>query len=535
MSYVLAIDQGTSSTKTIIFDEKGQAISKGLVELKTNYFDNGFVEQDAEAIYQNVLDSVKNCLENFQSQGFDIAEIVSCGISNQRETFVLWDNRGKPLAPAVVWACKRSIEICQKLLNDDFKNPPSGGWGALIKQKTGLIIDPYFSGTKLLWLIQNDAELKAKVANGEVFFGTVDSWLLYKMTNGKVFKTDYTNASRTLLFNIHTLTWDAGILKLWNLEKLNLPEVCPSSCDFGTVDLRTGGEPLTNDDLRILNKEENIFPSQTDEKDIRHSSFDIRQLKITAMIGDSHAATFGEACFEKGTAKVTLGTGCSIMMNIGEKPILSSNGMLTTICWSTENRVDYALEGAIVSCGSTIEWLKNELNLFENPAETAQMAMSVNDNAGVYLIPAFSGLAAPHWQMNRKASIEGMTFGTSKNHIVRAALESIPYQIKDVVDAMSQDMQAPLKSIAVNGGMTKNQFVIKFLTDLLKIPLKKQQNADISALGAAYLSGLKSGVYTSIEQLQVINQSHTEEILPDLANQTILTAYEGWRAKINHN
>jgi glycerol kinase len=220
-------------------------------------------------------------------------------------------------------------------------------------------------------------------------------------------------------------------------------------------------------------------------------------------------------------------------MNIGSKPVTSANGMLTTICWSTENRIDYALEGAIVSCGSTIEWLKNELNLFQNPAETAQMANSVADNAGVYLIPAFSGLGGPHWQMNRRASIEGMTFGTTKNHIARAALESIPYQIKDVVTAMGQDMQAPLKSISVNGGMTRNEFVIKFLVDLLGLSLKKQQNADVSALGAAYLSGLKSGVYESIEQLQTINQLQTEEILPDLSNQTVQKGYEGWQKKIN--
>ena len=236
MRYILAIDQGTSSTKSIIFDDEGKAVAKGCVDLKTNYFDNGFVEQDPEGIYQNVLDSVEQCFKDFISKGFDIQDVISCGISNQRETFVLWDKEGNAQSPAVVWACKRSIEICQRLLNGEFKTPPSGGWGAFIKQKTGLIIDPYFSGTKLLWLLQNDADLKAKVENGEIFFGTVDCWILYKMTKGKSFKSDYTNASRTLLFNIHTLTWDAEILKLWGLEKLNLPEVCPSSHDFGHWD-----------------------------------------------------------------------------------------------------------------------------------------------------------------------------------------------------------------------------------------------------------------------------------------------------------
>lgn len=493
--YILAIDQGTSSTKTILFDELGQAVSKGSVDLKTNYFDNGFVEQNPEDIYQNVLDSVRLCLNNFTDQGFDLKDIVSCGISNQRETFVLWDKDGKALSPAVVWACKRSITVCTKLIEK--------GQNDFIKQKTGLLLDPYFSGTKLLWLLQNDAVLKEKVENGEVYFGTVDCWLLYKLTNGNQFKTDYTNASRTLLFNIHTLKWDTEILEKWGLNNLNLPLACPSSHDFGEFDLK-----------QILNGNHPI------------------SIPITALIGDSHAATFGEGCFEKGTAKVTLGTGSSIMMNIGNEAILSNSGMLTTICWSTEDRVDYALEGAIVSCGSTIEWLKNELQLFAHVSETATMATSIADNAGVYLIPAFSGLGAPHWQMSRKASIEGMTFGTTKNHIVRAALESIPYQIKDVTEAMAKDMKASLKSISVNGGMTQNEFVIHYLADLLGISLNKQQNSDVSALGAAYLSGLKSNVFSSIEQLTHLVKNHTDTVSANLENQLPANGYLGWKEKI---
>ncbi len=493
--YILAIDQGTSSTKTILFDESGQAAAKGCVDLKTNYFDNGFVEQNPEDIYQNVLDSVTACLKDFTQKGFDIQDIVSCGISNQRETFVLWDENGKPLAPAVVWACKRSIGVCNELI--------AKGQNDWIKAKTGLLLDPYFSGTKLLWLLENDADLKQKVSNSEVYFGTVDCWILYKLTHGAQFKTDYTNASRTLLFNIHSLEWDSEILEKWGLSNLNLPLACPSSHHFATIDWGS-----------ILNLKE-FF-----------------SIPMTALIGDSHAATFGEGCFEKGTAKVTLGTGSSIMMNIGNKAVLSNSGMLTTICWSTKDRVDYALEGAIVSCGSTIEWLKNELQLFSSPSETEAMATAIADNAGVYLIPAFSGLGAPHWQMSRKASIEGMTFGTTKNHIVRAALESIPYQIKDVVQAMEQDMQAALKSISVNGGMTKNEFVIHFLADLLGIPLNKQRNPDVSALGAAYLSGLKSGVYESISQLATINKAQTEQVLANTTNDLPTNGYQGWKEKI---
>lgn len=506
LKYILAIDQGTSSTKTIIFDEKGNAVAKGHTDLHTDYFDNGFVEQDPEGIYQNVLASVSLCMKEFVDKGFKVEEIASCGISNQRETFVLWDKNGNALSPAVVWACKRSIEICQKLISDQFLSTPIGGWGALIRQKTGLIIDPYFSATKLLWLLENDEKLKQKLQNGDVYFGTVDCWLLYKMTNGQSFKTDYTNAHRTLFFNIHSLEWDREILELWGLEKLNLPEVCASSSEFGEFNV------VMSDELKVMSKTKN--------KDL--------SLKITALIGDSHAATFGEGCFEQGTAKVTLGTGSSIMMNTGSKPVNSENGMLTTICWSTENRIDYALEGAIVACGSTIEWVKNELGLFKDVTETEAMAVSVDDNAGVYLVPAFSGLAAPHWQMSRRASIEGLTFGTTKNHIVRAALESIPYQIKDVITAMQKDMGGALKSISINGGLTRNAFVIRFLSDLLALPIQKQRNPDVSALGAAYLSGLKSGVFENIEQLKKLNDEKTEIIISNQNNEIVKRGYEGW-------
>ncbi|HMQ86684.1 MAG TPA: glycerol kinase GlpK [Flavilitoribacter sp.] len=486
--FVLAVDQGTSSTKTIVFDGTGRPAAKGSAPLHTDHFENGFVEQDPEGIFRNMLDSVRQCVEQFAQKGHQLSEIASCGISNQRETFILWDQQGRAVCPAVVWACKRSTGICEAL--------KARGQEPVIRQKTGLILDPYFSGTKLLWLLQNDPGLKNRVQAGEIFFGTVDCWLLFKLTNGTRFRTDHTNASRTLLFNIHTLDWDPEILNMWGLENLRLPEVHPSSFEFGQSDF------------------EGLFP---------------QPVPITAVIGDSHAAAFGEGCYEPGTAKATLGTGCSIMMNTGDKPVDSANGMLTAICWSMKDRVDYALEGAIVACGSTLEWLRNELDLFDDPAHTDQMALAVKDNAGVYLIPAFSGLGAPHWQMNRKASIEGMTFGTTKNHIVRAALESIPYQIKDVIDAMQQDMQSPLKEIAVNGGIANNSFVIRFLADLLGVNLRKRENADVSALGAAYLSGLESGVFSGIGQLAGLNQAQTRTIQPDLDNHSVRDFYQGWQ------
>ncbi|WP_341224913.1 FGGY family carbohydrate kinase [uncultured Arcticibacterium sp.] len=517
MKYVLAIDQGTSSTKSIIFDENSELVAKGFTELETSYFGEGFVEQNPEGIFENVLDSVADCLSNFKNQGLEVTDICSAGISNQRETFVLWDKAGKALSPAVVWSDKRSVQICQDLIEK--------GQNDLIKEKTGLIIDPYFSATKLLWLLKDDENLKARVEAGEVYFGTVDCWLLYKMTDGASFKTDYTNASRTLLYNINELKWDAEILELWGLQNLNLPEVCSSSSNFGDWYFEWNADDADsfgNADFRSSLK---ICVS----KSASSASY---KIPITALIGDSHSAAFGEGCFEKGTAKATLGTGSSIMMNIGDKPIKSDFGMLTTICWSTENQIQYALEGAIVACGSTIEWLKSELNLFAKAAETEAMAKSVKDNGGVYFIPAFSGLGAPHWQMDRKASIHGMTFGTSKNHIVRAALESIPYQIKDVVAAMEEDMQAKLKFLAVNGGLTKNQFVLNFITDLLEIPLEIQKIADISALGAAYLSGLKSGVYKDIEQLKGFCQKNKHRVEPDLEKEQIKATYKKWQELI---
>jgi glycerol kinase len=463
-SFILAIDQGTSSTKSLIFDEAGQAIAKGSEPLQTSYLDNGFVEQDPEDIYQNVLVSVRKCLQQFKEKGFDENGIAAIGISNQRETFVVWDKEGKPLHHAVVWQCKRSVEICEQLKQK--------GLSEIINQKTGLVIDPYFSATKLIWLFENNAALREAIQNGHAFFGTIDTWLLYKLTRGKEYATDYTNASRTLLFNLHTLRWDEELIKQFGLTGINLPEIKPSSASFGET---------TSD---------NLFS---------------QPIPITALIGDSHAAAFGEGCFEAGTAKATLGTGCSILMNIGSKPVQSNNGMVTTICWSIEGRIDYALEGVIVSCGATIEWLKNELNLFNESKETDAMAHAVADNGGVYLVPAFSGLGSPHWQMDRKASISGLSFATTKNHLVRAALESIAYQIKDVVTAMEKDAGLTLQELNTDGGMTSNKWVIQFIADLLNIKVNTIGMPDVSALGAAYLAGLHAGIYKNLEHLSQLN------------------------------
>jgi len=496
--YILAIDQGTSSTKTLIFDQAGLTVAKGSEPLHTNYLDNGFVEQDPEAIYQNVLISVEKCLQQFKENDFDTKDLAGIGISNQRETFVVWNKEGKPLHNAIVWQCKRSVQICEGLKR---KSLPAGrlGLSQTINQKTGLVIDPYFSATKLIWLVQNNETVKETLQNGNAFFGTIDTWLLYKL-GGKEYATDYTNASRTLLFNLHSLQWDDELINEFGLTGINLPVIKPSSAAFG--------------ETTISGLLQNAIP-------------------VTALIGDSHAAAFGEGCFEKGTAKATLGTGCSILMNIGDKPVQSQNGMVTTICWSTEGRIDYALEGVIVSCGATIEWLKNELNLFTDSKETENMANAVTDNGGVYLVPAFSGLGSPHWDMERKASLTGMTFGTTKNHLVRAALESIPYQVKDVIVAMEKDAGILLSALMTDGGITSNQFVMQLLADLLQKNVASIGIPDVSALGAAYLAGLKAGLYESIGHIKKLN-TEKNFYLPVTNSTQANEGYIGWQKAINN-
>jgi glycerol kinase len=490
--YILAIDQGTSSTKSLIFDEAGQPIAKGSEPLQTKYFENGFVEQDPEGIYQNVLTSVRKCLLEFTRKGFGTTEIAGIGISNQRETFVLWDKEGKPFHPAVVWQCKRSVQVCEQL--------KQLGLSETIQQKTGLVIDPYFSSTKLIWLFQHNAKVKEATQKGNAFFGTIDTWLLYKFTKGREYATDYTNASRTMLFNLHSLQWDEELIETVGLTGIQLPKIKPSTYRFGETNL---------DEL-------------------------LKQaVPIVSLIGDSHAAAFGEGCFEPGIAKATLGTGCSILMNIGSRPVRSYNGMVTTICWSTEERIDYALEGVIVSCGATVGWLKNELRLFTDTKETEVMANAVSDNGGVYLIPAFSGLGSPHWQMDRRASITGLSFNTGKDHIVRAALESIAYQIKDVLVAMERDALIPLIQVNTDGGITSNKFVMQFLADLLNKTVANIGMADVSALGAAYLAGLQTGIYKSFDQLARLNTG--KNVFRPSGDGKIESYYDEWKARILNN
>ena len=493
-SYILAIDQGTSSTKTVMFDQNGALITKGSEALASYHPQPGFVEQDPEEIFQNVLASVRNCLEQFSKERpGELSSIKGIGISNQRETFLLWDEQGNPFTNAIVWQCKRSVEVCQRLKQE-------AGLEQEIQERTGLIIDPYFSGTKLLWLFENDSEVKRAIQSGKAHFGTIDTWLLFRLTKGEVFATDYTNASRTLLFNLHELSWDQYLLQKLGLQELVLPVVCPSSYSFGTTSL------------------EGLLPEP---------------VSISAMIGDSHAAAFGEGCFAEGTAKATLGTGCSILWNTGPKPVRSQKGMLTTICWSTANRIDFALEGAIVSCGASIEWLKNQLALFADSRETEAIALSVPDNGGVYLVPAFSGLGAPHWQMDRKAEIRGLTFSSDKRHIIRAALESIPFQIKDVIASMESESDTALQALNIDGGITSNRFVVQMLANLLETQVKNIGIADVSALGAAYLAGLESGLFRNLEHIAALSHA-TQNYYPENSDTVVQVkkGYKGWKEAV---
>lgn len=489
-SYILGIDQGTSSTKALIFDEDGKVVFKASEALQTSYLEGGLVEQDPEEIIRNVLAAAGKCIDGFKEGGGNPAYIRALGISNQRETFLVWDRHGKPLCPAIVWQCRRSVSVCERLERQ--------GLAETIRRKTGLLIDPYFSGTKLIWLNENNTAVRDAIRREEAFFGTMDTWLLYRLTRGRTYLTDFTNASRTLFFNLSALGWDGELLQLFGLSGIRLPEPRPSASHFGESDLL------------------GLLPAP---------------IPVTAMIGDSHAAAFGEGCFSPGTAKATLGTGCSVMMNTGDKPVYSAKGMVTTICWSMENRVDYALEGVIISCGSTIEWLKNELGLFGRSAETEDMAAQVPDNNGVYLVPAFNGLGAPYWEMSRKASITGLTFDCTRNHLVRAALESIPYQVRDVVAAMETASPVKLQELMVGGGISSNRFVLRFLAALLGRPVLKSEMADVSALGAASLAGLKAGIYKSLDELRSFQKERTA-VLPDMGREKIKAFYAGWQQAV---
>ena len=489
--FLMAVDQGTSATKTIVFDTHGRIVAKATEPLESYFPQPGFVEQNALEIYQNVIDSVKKCLHHYREVvSHDLTKIRTSGISNQRETFVLWDQLGQPLCNAIVWQCKRSVDICNRLKGSDVEKE--------VNERTGLIIDPYFSGTKLIWLYENDDRIKNAIDSEEACFGTIDTWLLFKLTKGKSYYTDYTNASRTLFFNINDLQWDKHLLDRFNVQKLNLPQPEPSAYAYGQSDF------------------EGLFPDMID---------------ISVMIGDSHAAAFGEGCFSPGTAKATMGTGSSILLNTGSKRIQSANGMVTTICWSIPDRVNYALEGIIVTCGATIKWLRDQLGLFDDNRQTQTIALSLENTNGVYVVPAFSGIGAPYWKMDAKAAILGLGLGCDRKHIIRGALESIPYKIKDVISAMEQDSGITLKELKVDGGVTANHFVMQFLANLLKASVVNIGLEEVSALGAACLAGLQQHIFSDMNQLKTLITGR-KTFSPDEDIEKVHAFYTGWKKAV---
>jgi glycerol kinase len=447
----------------------------------------GWVEHDPYDILESQVSVAKKLLRTVNVEPNQIAAI---GITNQRETTIVWDKKtGKPVYNAIVWQCRRTASMCDEL--------KAQGLADLIKRKTGLVIDAYFSATKLKWILQNVPGVLEKAKKGEIAFGTVDSWLIWNLTGGKVHATDVSNASRTMLFNVSDLRWDEELLDMFNVLRSVLPQVFPSSHIYGVTD-----------------------------KDI----FGV-EIPIAADIGDQQAALFGQMCVRAGMVKNTYGTGCFILMNIGDKPIFSRSGLLTTVAWKLKDEVSYALEGSVFIAGAAIQWLRDELRMVESAQETEQMALSVPNSAGVYVVPAFVGLGAPYWDMYARGAIFGLTRGSKKEHIVRAVLESIAYQTRDVVEVMCEECQTELKTLRVDGGASKNNFLMQFQADILNVPVERPKVNETTALGAAYLAGLAVGYWESMEQIESQWQLD-RKFVPNMDEKEREELYKGWRKAV---
>ncbi len=456
--YILSLDQGTTSSRAIIFDQMGNIKSLAQKEFKQFFPQPGWVEHDPEEIWSSQASVTAEVLAR---SGISPREIASIGITNQRETTLVWDRHtGKPVFNAIVWQDRRTAEYCKRLSEE--------GKTDLIRKKTGLIIDAYFSATKIRWILENVEGARKKAENGDLCFGTVDSWLIWKFTNGKTHATDATNASRTMLYNIISGDWDNELLELFDIPAYMLPEVKDSSGWFADTSGDTTG-------------------------------FNI---PITGVAGDQQAALFGQLCIEKGMAKNTYGTGCFLVMNSGTKPVFSENQMLTTVGWKMNGQITYALEGSIFVGGAIIQWLRDELGIISSAAETEKLASELSDNGGVYLVPALTGLGAPHWDQFARGTIFGLTRGTGTAHIVRAALESIAFQVNDVATAMMEDTGLPIAELRVDGGASANNFLMQFQADILGIKVTRPSVLETTALGAAYFSGLASGFWKSTDELK---------------------------------
>ena len=460
--YILALDQGTTSSRAILFDKTGNMAGISQKEYTQYFPKDGWVEHDPFEIWS----SQKEVAEEVVKQtGIDPMEIAAIGITNQRETTLVWDKEtGEPVYNAIVWQCRRTYALCEQLKTD--------GYGKMIAEKTGLLPDAYFSGSKIKWILDNVDGAREKAEAGKLLFGTVDSWLIWQLTGGKVHVTDYTNASRTMLFNIVDLCWDKEILKLLSIPESMLPKVLPSSGFFGEGEI-----------------------------------FGVK-LPILGVAGDQQSALFGQMCVEKGMVKNTYGTGCFLLMNTGETPCFSKNGMVTTIAASVGDKVQYAVEGSVFTGGSVVQWLRDEMRLIETSAQSEEEATKVEDNGGVYLVPAFTGLGAPHWDMMARGMLIGITRATKREHIIRAALESIAYQSKELLDAVQADTGIAIEALQVDGGASANRFLMQFQSDIMALPIKRPSNIETTALGAAYLAGIACGFW-SFDELKAKKDSFT--------------------------
>jgi len=488
--YVMALDAGTTSNRCILFNEQGDMCSVAQKEF-TQYFPKpGWVEHDANEIWSSQLGVA---VEAMSKIGADASDIAAVGITNQRETTIVWDkNTGEPVCRAIVWQCRRTSGYCDSLKDK--------GLVDIFRRKTGLVIDAYFSGTKLKWILDNVEGARDRAQRGELLFGTVETWLIWKLTKGKVHVTDYSNAARTLLFNIRELKWDDEILSELNIPRCMLPEVKPSSCVYGEADPSFLGGPIP----------------------------------IGGAAGDQQAALFGQTCFRPGEAKNTYGTGCFLLMNTGEKPIFSNNGLVTTIAWGLDGKVNYALEGSIFVAGASIQWLRDEMRLIDSAPDSEYMAGKVKDTNGCYVVPAFTGLGAPHWDQYARGTIVGITRGVNKYHIIRATLESLAYQTNDVLQAMRADSGIELEALKVDGGASANNFLMQTQADIINAPVERPRCVETTAMGAAYLAGLAVGYWTSKEDV-IKNWAIDRTFQPSISKEAREERIAGWNKAVKYS
>ncbi len=485
--YILALDQGTTSSRAIVFDHDGNNVAMVNKEFPQIYPQPGWVEHNPFDIWDSQLEVAKAAMAKAEVGPEDIAAI---GITNQRETTIVWDkNTGEPVYNAIVWQCRRTASIC-----DDLK---AKGWTDKMRDKTGLVIDAYFSATKVKWILDNDPDVRARAERGELLFGNVDTWLMWKLSAGKIHATDYSNASRTMMFNIRKLEWDDDILAELNIPRAMLPEACPSSHIYGYTDPEIFGA----------------------------------EVPIAGDAGDQQAALFGQACYKPGMAKNTYGTGCFMLMNTGEMAVPSEHGLLTTIAWGINDKVEYALEGSIFITGAAIQWLRDGIKIIESSAESEACATKEEDTGGVYMVPAFVGLGAPYWDMYARGTIVGITRGTGREHLVRATLESICYQTRDVLEAMIQDSGINLTALKVDGGAVVNNFLMQFQSDILGVPVHRPRVTETTALGAAYLAGLAVGYWKDQDEIAGKWQID-KEFEPSMDEEKKEDLYRGWKRAV---